>query len=153
MAADNEGLSEKYELVKLNVASGTQLATRAADVVNNLSKTSANKPIIVFLTTRSRNANKLISIVEIAKRELKAKGIRVFQYNALSSEKLDIERDSKLSNGSRSAGNGAEKGDESDGAFETMGSRTVDGPKQRLVPVMTTYLGTTSIKELQADLR
>lgn len=153
MAADEASLLRNYELVKLNVASGTQVSTRTADVINNLSKTSsAGEPIIVSLTTRSRNANKLISIVEIAKRELKGRDISGFQYNALSSETVQIERKQKPPNGTAASPTNAEENDEdvSDDAFEAMGEKVADGPKQRVIPVMTTYLSTTSINELKA---
>lgn len=155
MTADDTLSPQKYELVKLSVASGTQIATRAADVVKNLRQASATgKPVVVSLSTRSRNANKLISIVEIAKRELKAQDVHVFQYNALSSEMIQIERQPKQCDGSAHAGADkiGEKSDGSGDAFETMGAETLEGTKQRLIPVMTTYLSTASIKELKAKL-
>lgn len=154
MTADEAALAERYDLVKLNVASGTHVSTRAADVVKNLSKTSApDKPIIVRLSTSSRNANKLISIVEIAKRELKAQNVPTYQYNALSSETIQVEREQKKSS---QATNGNTEGtgeadDGSDDAFETMGQKRLDGPKKRVIPVMTTYLSTASVKELKAS--
>lgn len=142
-------LPEKYGLVKLNVASGTQLATRAAHVVEHLSK---DEPAVVSLSTPSRNANKLISVVEIAKRELKANNVSVFQYNALSSETVQVERKetdaTKPMDGER-----ANAADDSDDAFETMGGKITAGPKMRLIPVMTVYLSTESIRELKTTYR
>ena len=142
MAAEDNELLQGHELVKLQVASGTQLSTRAADVVKNLSK---DTPAVVSLSTKCRNANKLISIVEIAKRELKSKDIKVFQYNALSSETIEVER--KPSNGGYAVGNAAEH--DSDDAFETMGAKSVEGSKRRVLPVMTTYLSVTPVEELR----
>lgn len=154
MAADEAALADKYDLVRLNVASGTQVSTRTADVVENLSKTSApNKPVVIRLCTSSRNANKLISIVEIAKRELKANDMSIYQYNALSSETIQVEREQKKSNAAPNGKNdGAGEAEEgSDDAFETMGQRTLDGPKKRMIPIMTAYLSTASVKELKAS--
>lgn len=148
MALDETTLPAKYELVRLNVASGTKLATRAADVVQNLSTgVASDKPVIVSLSTPSRNANKLISVVEIAKRELKATGIKVYQYSALSSETVHVERKPKQPASTAQEIND-EAGNDSDDAFETMGDKHLHGPKQRTIPVMTTYLSVSSVKEL-----
>lgn len=151
MAAEEDHLAKKYNLTKLNVASGTQITIRAAAVIQTLSKSSStDKPTVVSLGTKSRNANKLVSIVEIAKRDLLAKGLKVYQYNALSSEVVELERKPKQPDGGDGpdAAAGGER-DESDDAFETMGEKGPEGPKKRMIPVMTTYLSTSSIKELK----
>lgn len=151
MAADEAILSQKHDLVKLSVASGTQIASRATDVIGCLSRSpSTDRPVVVSLYSKSRNANKLISVVEIAKREMKAKDIKVLQYNALHSETIQLEPKQKQSNGSDPSPNSANgEAQDSDDAFETMGERSTDGPKQRVVPVMTIYLSISSIKELK----
>ena len=151
MAPEEDLSSNEFNLIKLNVASGTQITTRAANVIETINKSSsAEKPTVVSLSTRSRNANKLISIVEIAKRDLIAKGVKIYQYNALSSEMVELERKPKQANGADAQKDGGdEREDASDDAFETMGEKALDGPKKRRIPVMTTYLSTSSIKELK----
>lgn len=141
MALEELKLSTGQDLINLNIASGTQISTRTADIVRNLKASPAK---IVRLSTKSRNAGKLISIVEIAKRELKAQGVEVFQYNALSSETVEVER--------KKAGvaDGARDVSDDDDAFETMGAKELQGMKKRVVPVMTTYLSTESVAELKA---
>ena len=153
MAIDDRSLASKYELVKLSVHSSTQIANRTASVVAKLESSQANdaaKPAIVVLRAGARTASKLISITEIAKRDLVSKGIKFFQYTALSSEMIEVQRQSK-----RAAVDAPEKendsGGDSDDAFETMGASPETGTKKRLVPLMTVYLATKSIKELSKE--
>lgn len=152
MAVDEVVHASKYDSIKLNIASGTQITTKAATVIQTLSKScSTDKPTVVSLGTKSRNANKLISIVEIAKRDLSAKGLKVYQYNALSSQMVELERKPKQADRADEPGTTAgEVGDDSDDAFETMGEKGSDGSKKRMIPVMTVCLSTSSIKDLKA---
>ncbi|KAK5171351.1 uncharacterized protein LTR77_004495 [Saxophila tyrrhenica] len=141
-------LSDKYELVKLSVHSSTQISSRTAAVTAKLATAPAqgSKPVVVALTAKAQAANKVISIVEIAKRELVAKGVAVYQYNALGSEMTEIPRDGVKGS------EGVEEDEASEGeeaAFETMRQRDVGDTKKRLIPVMTTYLSSTAIKELR----
>jgi hypothetical protein len=147
MSVEEALLVQKYELSQLKVISSTQISNRVAAVTSQLTIPPIDgKPTIVALTAKAKDANKLISVVEIAKRELAAAGSKVFQYNALGSEMVKIPR-VKPSKGKPTDGVGVQEGDESDDAFETMGAS--DGMKKRLLPTMTTYLSTTSIKELR----
>ncbi|KAK3048250.1 hypothetical protein LTR09_010411 [Extremus antarcticus] len=140
-------LSQKYELVKFSVHSSTQISSRTTAVTTQLGTVPAegSKPVIVALTARSKAANKLISIVEIAKRDLSSKGITVYQYNALSSEMTEIPR----GGGKADGGNAEVCGkSEDEGAFEAMGPEA-GATKKRLMPVMTTYLTNVAVKELK----
>ena len=141
---DEAVLSQKYDLVKVNIISSTQISKITTTVIAKLSKPSQDdKQVILALTAKARTANKLISIVEIAKRELASSSGPIFQYNAVSCEMVEIPR--------KSGKRGAKEGDEeSDDAFETMGAESLSGTKQRSVPVMTTYVATVSVKELKA---
>ncbi len=150
-AVDESALAQKYNLITLSVNSSTQISNRAVAVIEKLQATSNNaKPDLFILKSKARTANKLITIIEIAKRELAKAGHKCFQYNALSSEMIEIERDPKR------AANGAKDGapdaneSESDDAFETMGAEPEAGTKKRLVPVMITYLCAASVKELKS---
>lgn len=152
MAIENSSLESKYELLKLSVHSSTQISNRTAAVLAKLEATqgSDSKPKIVVLRAGARTASKLISIIEIAKRDLISKGIKFFQYTALSSEMIEIQRKPKRGTGIPAEQENADDGD-SDDAFETMGAVPDTGSKKRLVPVMTVYLSTKSIKELAKE--
>lgn len=149
MQVDEAALSQKYNIVKLSVIGSTQISNRVTAVIAQLEATNANgKPALVCLTSKARTASKLISIVEIAKRDLAAKGINCFQYNALSSELIEIEREPKKAvNGARQTSTKENESD-SDDAFQTMGALQ-SGVKKRNIPVMTTYLSASSVKELK----
>jgi hypothetical protein len=148
MSVDETLMTQKYEFSKLKVISSTQISNRVTAVTSKLSTPPTDgKSAVMALTAKAKDANKLISIVEIAKRELAAAGASVFQYTALGSEMVEIPRvkTSKSKPAEKEVRVG--QGDESDDAFETMGAS--DGMKKRLLPTMTTYLSTTSIKELR----
>ena len=153
MPPDDKALTEKYDLVKLSVISSSQISNRATAIISKLGSGSGTnrKATVVALRAKSRDANKLISIAEIAKRELKASGTSCFQYNALASERIEIERkfDFSASDGDISKATG--NGDDSDGAdaFQTMPSETNTGLKERLMPVMIIYLSAVPIRELK----
>ncbi|KAK4610447.1 hypothetical protein CLAFUW4_13733 [Fulvia fulva] len=156
MTLDEGSLQAKYDLVNLSVITSTQISSRTLAVLaqfspsgheieNNDPATIAaagnnnGRPVIVALTARANATNKLISIVEIAKRELTSKKVKCFQYNALGSEIVEIERKSKSGNDES----------ESDDAFETMGAVPLSEKKKRSMPVMTVYLAITPIRELR----
>ena len=142
MEVNEAALLQKYYLVKLQVAGSTQISKSTTIIISNLGTPPSNgKPVIVVLTAKARYANKLISIVEIAKRELVAIETKNYQYNTLSSEMTEIARVSKKS--------GQEGNDDSDDAFETTGAPNLTGPKKRAVPIMRTYLSTTSVRALK----
>ncbi|KAI6878860.1 hypothetical protein D0869_12467 [Hortaea werneckii] len=148
---DDDARLLKYRHVQLSVLSSTQIASRTSKIISHLEEQPREdgKPTVVSLTARAKAASKLISIAEIVKRDLAARGSRCYQYNALDSELADIPRDGRPKQPKESVG-GAEEDEESDEAFETMGAPT--GPtKKRSMPVMTIYFSKVPIKELKAD--
>ena len=152
MAVDEKTLAEHHEIIRISCQSNTQISAKATKIISGLSAPkdaeNANKPALVILIAQSRWANKLISIVEIAKRDLESKGVKVFQYNALSSEIVEIERKPRP----KGVGAAAEHGEASDDdAFQTMGAGEEGGMKKRAVPVMTTYLTTQPVKALRTE--
>ena len=152
MPFDESVLLQQYDVVKLNVFGSTQISKRAAAVIGELEASPNNdKSVIIVLTARAKAASKLISIVEIAKRELIAKDKLCFQYNALTSEMTEIERKPKTATNGAAPNISFEDESDSEEAFETMGARNETGAKKRLVPVMTTYLCATSVKELKSE--
>ena len=163
MAFDDAALSETHTITRLSIQSNTQISAKATNVISKLSPTTQEKdssktdtdtnakPPLIILRAQSRWASKLISIVEIAKRDLEAKGIKVFQYNALSSEIVEVERKPRPK-GVGAAAPAADDGNASeDEAFQTMGAGEEGGVKKRAVPVMTTYLTTQSVKALRTE--
>ena len=171
MAVDEKTLAEHHEITHISCQSNTQISPKATRIISTLStpkedatttteeeektSTTNKKSPLVILVAQSRWANKLISIVEIAKRDLEAKGVKVFQYNALSSEIVEIERKARpkgVDAAASTAAADAEGGDGSeDEAFQTMGAGEEGGMKKRAVPVMTTYLSTQSVKALRLE--
>lgn len=152
MAVDEKTLASSHEITRITCQSNSQISAKTTTVITTLSKPKEAenaKPPLVVLTAQSRWANKLITIVEIAKRDLESKGVKVFQYNALSSEVIEVERKPKPK------GNGAPAEQDGDGsedeAFQTMGAAEEGGVKKRAVPVLTTYLAVQPVKALRAE--
>lgn len=147
MAFDNASLRATHSLLPLNVSSAHQISNRTSAIISRLNpgeqSSDDQKTVIVMLTAKAKAAGKLISIVEIAKRELTSAGIRCYQYTALGSELVEIERHSK------STKKGAAGEGESDDAFETMGGLQESATKKRSMPVLTIYLSRASVKELK----
>lgn len=145
MEMDDAILSQDYSVTKINVAGSTQISKATTTTITKLNDPTFNgKAVLISLIAKARYANKLISIVEIAKRTMSANGTKCFQYNALSSELVDMPR--KIHDHEA----GTEEANDSDGAFETMGEPMASDKKKRAVPIMTTYLSTVSVKELKA---
>ena len=154
MAVDEKTLEASHEITRITCQSNSQISAKTTTVISTLSKpkeaSENGKPPLIILTAQSRWANKLITVVEIAKRDLQAKGVKVYQYNALSSETVEVERKP------RAKGVGApldaKDGDASeDEAFQTMGAEVEGGLKKRAMPVMTAYLAVQPVKALRAE--
>lgn len=139
MAPVTPDLSAKYTLLQLSVISSSSISNRTTSLVTHIKSTPAdNKPAIVALHAKASVANKLISIVEIAKRDLKENALKVYQYNALGSELIQTTpttKDATVQNAMS----------DEEPAFEKVEQRTA----VRNVPTMTTYLSLTPIKELK----
>ncbi|KAK6407316.1 hypothetical protein LTR95_018556 [Oleoguttula sp. CCFEE 5521] len=154
MAFDETTLESKYALARMRIRSGTQVSTRTAQVISKLSPPTPedSSPILVVLQASNRDANKLITVTEIAKRDLLTKGIKILQYTALSSQVIGIERQPAPKPPAATAA-GDEDGEVSDDAFQTIGEANIKalGPRKRAVPVLTVYLATKPVKELKAE--
>jgi hypothetical protein len=185
MAFDDSTLSETHEITRLSIQSNTQISAKATNVISKLSATQDSsadnttaKPPLIILRAQSRWASKLISIVEIAKRNLESppttsggdsnNGIKVFQYSSLSTEMIEIERKPKpkgLVGGAQPlpGGEGEGSDDDEEGAFQTMGASPAatatagsgegeeGGLKKRAVPALTVYLATRAVKALRSE--
>ncbi|CAD0111626.1 unnamed protein product [Aureobasidium uvarum] len=139
MAPAPPDLSAKYTVLQLSVISSSSISNRTTSLIAHLKSTPAdNKPAIVALHAKAPLANKLISVVEIAKRDVKENGLKVYQYNALGSELVQSAPATK-----DAANQDAMSDDEA--AFEKIEQRSA----VRNVPTMITYLSLVPIKELK----
>lgn len=159
MPVDEQVLAAKYDLHKLTIHQSTHISSRvqSAIAVLHTQPREDGKPVIAVLVAKGRAINKLVSITEIAKRDLATKGIKALQYTGLGSVKLKLPRmpaKPLTPSGdvdSQPGGNGNsddEDQDEVEDAFQIMGKTMDEGTKDRQVPVITIYLATTAIKEL-----
>jgi hypothetical protein len=167
MAFDDATLSETHTITRLSIQSNTQISAKATNVISKLSSSqdsttnpdSNAKPPLIILRAQSRWASKLISIVEIAKRNLESpdSGIKIFQYSSLSSEMVEIERKPKTKGLGAPLPEG--EGSDDEGAFQTMGAsaptassgQDEGGMKKRAVPVLTVYLAGRPVKALRSE--
>lgn len=150
MSVDETALEQKHELVRFSVISSTRISSKTASVIDKLQTASDDgKPNLVILKSKAHTASKLVSVVEIAKRELAKSGHKCFQYNALSSEMVQVKRRAKSAAHSVPESKAHAEQSESDEAFETMAAEPQTGTKERRVPVMITYLCASSVKELK----
>lgn len=163
MEFEESSLRGMYDLVTLGVAGGTQISSRTSAVLAKLLSTTTTgdettKTSIVALTATSKAASKLISIVEIAKRELLARGQKVYQYNALGSRMTEIPRRTHVETVVTAENPAEEESDESEeDAFEVMGGvvaaaapgQESEEMKKRNIPTLKIYLSTVSVKELK----
>ncbi|KAF2480198.1 hypothetical protein BDY17DRAFT_34000 [Neohortaea acidophila] len=166
-------LSSNYTITHLPIAGSTQISSRVSLLVSKLDSSAAKpsndedatepekaKLALVVLTAKARYAHKLISVVEIAKREVLAAaaatatasageggGGRWFQYSALSGEVVDVERRGALVGGKAELDEEDADGDED--AFEMMGAKEGGGVKKRNVPVLTVYVCGEAVRELR----
>lgn len=141
-----QALKAKYDFSYVAIRSSNHISQRASFIISKFTaaKTADSDPkaAVVALQASARAVNKLISVVEIAKRELKAQQIPTFQYTALTSEAVEFQRKvNTLVDEERKEGGK----DESDDAFEKIETLA----EQRLSPVLTIYLASTAVKELR----
>ncbi|KAF2150602.1 hypothetical protein K461DRAFT_295865 [Myriangium duriaei CBS 260.36] len=138
---DRDGL----EIIELNVISSTQISSRVTAILSHLKNSAQanSKQPLIRLTAKATVANKLITIVEIAKRQLASEQINVFQYNAMGSEIVTV----KPPNTKKSSKSEAESEDvdEDKDAFQTM----AEPDKVRNSPVLSIYLSRESVNTLK----
>lgn len=133
------GLLAGHDLLEINVQGSHQISTRVTFVLSNLAQSNEK---VVALTAQSTAINKLISIVEIVKRQRKSESTSTFQYNALSTKLIDIPRPKQDDTDPK-------EGNISDAASEDFDNGEISQTKKRSVPVMTVYLANQSLKDLR----
>jgi len=152
-------LATSYEVSAMWIISSSQIENKVRRVLENLASFSfaaPTKPNIILLCAKSTTASKMISIVEISKREIAAKGGKWYQYNRLEHnlEEKKKEQVTTILGRQVELGNTEIEGQsEDESAFETMKTpleRAVEGrPKIRAIPVLTVYLSRVRVESLK----
>lgn len=155
-------LRATYDLTEMNIISSTKIEAKVTNILHTLAKFSfiaPCKPNIVYLHAKAPCASKLISILEIAKRNITEKQGKWYQYNQLGEVKEEKKREAGKTLGpGRTLGDAMEIDEEStadatDFRFETMKTpfeRATEGtPKIRAVPVLGIYLSRVRVESLK----
>jgi hypothetical protein len=157
-STSSSDLTATYDVTSINVLSSTHIQKKVTQTLALLSEYPAvGKPKVVLLHAKAPVASKLITIVEITKREIAKSGGKWFQYNKIEEIMVEQKEVPKKDKGKDEEGNAAGDEDEQDEeeamAFETMKTpfeRAIEGkPKVRGVPVMTLYLSRFRIDSLR----
>ncbi|GAB7348290.1 hypothetical protein MBLNU459_g6270t1 [Dothideomycetes sp. NU459] len=165
MVLESAHLDAKYNVLSINIISSNAIASRTLQVRKHLlTRDNASKAHVVCLRAKASVANKLISIIEIAKRDLTQGGNKIYQYSSLGSEIVKLKPSKKPASKINSTddkhtkkdglaeegkeedeGEEEEEEDDEEEAFQTMDEKA----KIRNVPVLTVHLSTVPIKELR----
>jgi hypothetical protein len=171
-------LRASCNVTDISVISSTQIKPKVSKILETLSAFSFValahiKPNVISARAKGPVASKMITIIEIAKREIAKAGGKWYQYSSLS--QVVEEKKEKKSEAMKGKGHilgrnlpaesdamavddgekehGVEEGEEEECWFETMKTpleRILEGkPKIRAVPVMTVYLSRVRIDCLE----
>lgn len=168
-------LSEQYNLTSLNILTSTKMHTKVTqvlDIFRQFPLDAKTRDHLVLLRARPKACVKLISIVEIIKREVsQVMQGKWFQYTVLDQvleEKLSTSKNvTPLPKSQAVGGDSCDNNDqhaknisdcntsdnEEESAFETMKTpfeRAIFGaPKKRVQPILNIYLSRTRIENLR----
>ncbi|OBT63924.1 hypothetical protein VE03_05998 [Pseudogymnoascus sp. 23342-1-I1] len=134
------------------IITSTKMQTKISTLLTQLRSFSfsapAAKPVIVIAWAKAKAAGKLVSVVEVVKREIAGEGGVWFQYNGLGEGVGGVPREGE--EGEEGEG---EEGAEQEEGFEKMKTRierAIEGTeKVRSVPVMTVYLSRVRVEALR----
>ncbi|KAI1465962.1 uncharacterized protein F4812DRAFT_460941 [Daldinia caldariorum] len=165
-----QALESKYDVRVHSIISSSKIQKKVASILQHLTDHAAGKTKtetetetgrgsgVVVLRAKAPDTGKLVSIAEIAKRELgKRHGdarVTWFQYIALSEELKERPRNdgNTIIEETKLGGTGA-GGDGNDDDFEIMKTpfeRAIEGqPRWRGIPVMSLFLSPVPIEELK----
>jgi len=161
-------LSNTHDVTTMSIISSSQIQQKVKRVLDLLAVypvVSPTKPSVVMLHAKAAVASKMISIVEITKREIGTNGGEWFQYSTVEQQLEDKDEKKKNkecmnnTNGkasgedeSMSVNKDLEAEDDAEG-FETMKTpfeRAIEGKqKVRAVPIMVIYLSRVRIESLR----
>lgn len=172
-------LVEKYNFFTMSIGASSKIEQKVRNLLKRSRPVTANdssaKPGVVILTAKSDTAQKMVSIVEIAKRAITNDGGQTWQYNKLQAQATELKKkpryteagktilESKKQSNQEEDDVVAEGADEKQGiederedeeAFQTMGRRQVmaldpNRPKIRAIPVMNIYFSQFPVPELR----
>lgn len=166
---------EAYTITDMNIISSSQIQAKVSRIIEILSRFSfvvLTKPNIVSVHAKGSVSSKLITIVEIVKREIAKAGGKWYQYSSLGQATVNQERKPTATVGTgrtirQSAALHADamdvddshrkdeqESDDEEEAFEVMKTpleRALEGrPKIRAVPILTIYLSRVRVEALKA---
>ena len=175
-------LGKTYCFATLSILSSSKIEQKARSLLRHLARFSFldrnPKPGVVILHAKRDVANKLISVVEIAKRDIEGQKGQWWQYSRISGELVEKQGKKKETNedvkaatrrkwgqnenhavdAERQKEQGAadqEMADSTDDAsgFETMRDKTETDlrPKKQMVPTMTIYMSRVTIPEFKEE--
>ncbi|KAF4624427.1 hypothetical protein G7Y89_g13741 [Cudoniella acicularis] len=164
-------LANSHDVLPISVISSSQIEKKVNSVLNHLKTFPAIPPVklaVVMVYSKAKSASKLITIIEIAKREIGSNGGKWFQYNVIDQVKEPRENttekqirkpaDTQGDEGKSSIDADPIEEPESDNgeqSFETMKTpfeRAIEGKlKIRAVPIMTIYLSRVRIESLKSQ--
>ncbi|RDL37906.1 uncharacterized protein BP5553_05339 [Venustampulla echinocandica] len=160
-------LTTTHDVLPMHIISSSQIEKKVTSALKQLANFPAvppAKPAVIMLHSKAKTASKMISIVEIAKREIASNGGKWFQYNSVDQtiepkkvqkpeSKSGIDKSGEVKGPSEVDASGDPESDQDEEAFETMKTpfeRAIeDIPKIRAVPTMTTYLSRVRIESLR----
>lgn len=157
-----------HDVTTMSIISSSHIqkkVTRILELLSAFSFVAPTKPGVVMLYGKAPVASKMITIVEIAKREIAQNGGKWFQYNKVEQTLMIREKIDASSKTLGLEGKGMNSmdldeaediktDDETTGSmFETMKTpfeRAIeDRPKFRAIPVMTLYLSRVRVESLK----
>jgi hypothetical protein len=164
-----DDLATDHEVTTMSILSTAhiqQKVTRVLGILSTFPHIPPAKPGVVLLHSKASVASKMITITEIAKREITKSGGKWFQYSRVESVMVEEKKgpkktDMKLETATKGkeedsmvvTGMDDPESEEATEAFETMKTpfeRAIEGrPKLRAVPVMMLYLSRIRIDSLR----
>jgi hypothetical protein len=172
VADPSTDLPSTHQVTTMNIISSSHIQKKVTRILDTLSTFSFSdpKPHVILLQAKAPVACKLITIAEIAKRELAKNGAKWFQYNVVGSilverppESLKADTVGALNSANEDENtmevevdadeDGDEDEDEETTAFEKMKTpfeRAIEGrPKVRSVATLALYLSRVRIDSLK----
>jgi hypothetical protein len=155
-------LAGTYDVTTMSIVSSSsiqQKVTRVLEVLSAFPPAPREKPRLVMLHAKAKAVAKMISIAEIAKRDIAEREGKWFQYNRIGevmTEKVgDVRKVDNAGKGKQAVELDEEESDEESTAFETMKTpfeRKIEGrAKVVAVPVMNLYLSRIRVDGLRKN--
>lgn len=153
-------LANLHDIFTVSVISSSKIQKKTTAVLKHLSTypaISPAKPALVLAHSKADTTAKLITIIEIAKRDIASSGGKWFQYNVVY-QVMEQQKEKKKKDGSKhkdtaEVNDEQEEGEEDEEQLETMKTpfeRAIEGqPKVRAIPHMAIYLSRIRIESLR----